>query len=187
MELRAETPAEAEIQVAAATPASVEQPAAGPVALPVEADIQAAAAVAQVSTPAAADTQAALVLALTRVWNWAATARLAAATAEELAVIQASPPEQDDPTAQASLRGLPSFPGLAGSAPAWLRLLARVSCQELAPVCLRPAVSPLLDENPPVAARVPNAYRSPAGFPLPSADAHGSRWQTAPDSASPSA
>jgi hypothetical protein len=101
----------AEAATRAAAPASVEQPTAEPVAPPVEADIRAAAAVAQVSTAAAADTQAALVLALTPVWNWAATARLAAVTVEVLAAIQASPPEQDDPPAQPLLQALASLPG----------------------------------------------------------------------------
>jgi hypothetical protein len=80
-------------QAAAATQAAVDQPPAEPDATAVEADIQAAALRAPISTPAAGDTRAALVLVPIQVSNLAAVALPAAARAEQLAVVPASPLE----------------------------------------------------------------------------------------------
>lgn len=181
------------------TPASVELPVAIPAVVEFRVLVPIAAeAELQTAEPAALPAEAALLAAMTVVWAqgamtvvWAQAAIPAAvgSVAASPDATRASPAFVRQPRAETPVPACfplqASPPAPVDSAAAWFQPLAQVSSQELARAYPLPAALPVRDENPRPAAQAPSAHRLPAGFPPPFADAHGSRWQTVPCSASP--
>lgn len=190
-EQRVAIPAGAATPAVVLTPASVELQTAEPAGLPAEAETLAAMVAALVQ--AAMAVLSAMVVALAQAAIPAVADSAAASTdvppASSL-VVAGPQGETQAPAcflAQASLRAQASFPVPADSAADGFRRPVRVSCQGLTRAYPLPAVPPMRapDESPQAVPLALNAHRLPAGFPPPFADAHGSRWQTAPGSASP--